>query len=160
MVYYNCSRADRSEYEYLFEINIDKRTNVRYIIYKSIEQTFTRTFVYNKEDLFMRTHDTAYFIHRNLKSILGGIILLLVLGILILGVFNINSKASNYNQKYFKCIDICYEDTLWTIAEEYMTEEYKSVNDYIEEVKSINGLTSDKIYSGATLVVPYYAAPM
>ena len=40
-----------------------------------------------------------------------------------------------------------------------MTEEYASIDEYIEEVKSINALKGDTLYNGATLIVPYYAAP-
>jgi hypothetical protein len=68
-------------------------------------------------------------------------------------------SASTYNVKYYTCIDIQDNDTLWNIADEYMTEEYKDRNSYINEVKFINDLTDDKLYSGATLIIPYYAAP-
>ena len=70
-----------------------------------------------------------------------------------------DAEAETYNQKYFKCITIEEDATLWSIAEENMTEEYSSVNEYISEVKDINNLTSDEIYCGATLIIPYYAAP-
>jgi hypothetical protein len=68
-------------------------------------------------------------------------------------------SASTYNVKYYTCIDIQENDTLWGIADEYITEEYKDRDAYIEEVKFINDLTDDKLYSGATLIIPYYAAP-
>lgn len=68
-------------------------------------------------------------------------------------------KASTYNIKYFKCITIEESDSLWTIAEDNISEEYDSMEAYISEVKSINNLTDDKIYCGASLVVPYYAEP-
>jgi hypothetical protein len=82
------------------------------------------------------------------------------------GVFFINSdkkdssvSASSYNVKYYTCIDIQDNDTLWSIADEYITEEYEDRDAYISEVKFINDLTDDKIYSGATLIIPYYSAP-
>lgn len=60
-------------------------------------------------------------------------------------------------QKYFKSIEIECGDTLWSIAEEYMSYEYDSTMDYIEELKSMNGLTSDTIHEGNSLVIAYYS---
>ena len=101
------------------------------------------------------------FIHRHMKLIVGLTAIALFIGVFLLGSANNEGKAdaSTYNVKYFKCIDIEADDTLWSIADQYMSEEYSSSEDYIQEVKSINNLTSDTIYSGATLVIPYYAAP-
>ncbi|MGN0435268.1 MAG: LysM peptidoglycan-binding domain-containing protein [Wujia sp.] len=101
------------------------------------------------------------FIHRHFKTlILGGAIFL------IFSVFLFGSKpnerkadASTYNVKYFTCIDIEYGETLYDIADRYISEEYHSKDEYVSEVMNINGLTSTNITSGATLVVPYYAAP-
>lgn len=100
------------------------------------------------------------FIHRNYRLVLT----LIVGAIIILFFFGASSNlrnvnASTHDEKYFKCISIETDDTLWSIADEYITEEYSSVQDYIDEVMSINNLNSDKIYSGATLVIPYYASP-
>lgn len=104
---------------------------------------------------------SVLFIHRHYKLILAAIAIVLAAGLFFAGVGDREHSvnASTHNEKYFKCIDVEYSDTLWSIAEDNISEEYASVEDYIAEVKSINGLTSDKIYSGATLVIPYYAAP-
>ncbi|MBE5939859.1 MAG: LysM peptidoglycan-binding domain-containing protein [Lachnospiraceae bacterium] len=59
--------------------------------------------------------------------------------------------------KYFKSIEIEAGDTLWSIAEEYMTKEYKCTMDYVKELKSMNGLTSDTIHEGNSLVIAYYS---
>jgi hypothetical protein len=109
----------------------------------------------------MTLQHTAYFIHRHYKLFIGGIALVLLFGVFMAGSFSRNDRvaASTHNQKYFKCIDIGTEDSLWSIADTYITEEYSSMEAYIDEVKSINNLNSDIIYSGATLVIPYYAAP-
>lgn len=37
-----------------------------------------------------------------------------------------------------------------------MSDDYASVYDYIEELKSVNGLTSDDIQEGHYLTVVYY----
>ena len=80
-------------------------------------------------------------------------------------IFGVNNKKQNpeaatSNQKYYACITIDEDETLWTIAEEHDSEEYNSYQEYIDEVKFINNLTDDTIYRGAKLVIPYYAAPL
>ena len=58
--------------------------------------------------------------------------------------------------KYYKSILIEKGDTLWTIAERYISEEYASKTNYIEEVKHMNNLRTDEIHAGNYLVIPYY----
>lgn len=59
--------------------------------------------------------------------------------------------------KYYKSITIDNNDTLWSIAAQYMDEEhYDSMNDYINEVKNMNSLTDDEIQYGEHLIIPYY----
>jgi len=101
------------------------------------------------------------FIHYNKRFVIGIAIAAIVISVFMFGASSKvrNASASKHNVKYFKCISIDHDDTLWSIAEEYSSEEYSDYNDYIDEVKSINGLTTDKIYCGATLLIPYYAAP-
>lgn len=59
--------------------------------------------------------------------------------------------------KYYTSIEIEVGDSLWSIASEYMTDDYKNVQDYIEEIKSLNKLSGDKIHAGNYLVIPYYS---
>ncbi|WP_461812766.1 LysM peptidoglycan-binding domain-containing protein [Faecalimonas sp.] len=58
--------------------------------------------------------------------------------------------------KYYKSIEIKSGDTLWGIAQKYMTEEYDSPQEYIEEIKQINGLTSDNLQESKHILVAYY----
>jgi SOS regulatory protein LexA len=67
-----------------------------------------------------------------------------------------NVKDDPVRCKYYKSIQIHSGDTLWNIAEEYITEDYESVNAYITEVKKINKLSSDQIQDSQYLTVPYY----
>lgn len=73
--------------------------------------------------------------------------------------FRSNAKDDSVktSYKYYKSITIGNNDTLWSIAEEYMDEEhYDSVNDYINEVKNMNSLMNDEIHYGEHIVIPYY----
>lgn len=109
----------------------------------------------------MVLHQSVLFIHRHYKIIIGVSLLILIFGVFFLGAGDKTGHvdASTYNEKYFKVVQVEADDTLWSIAEENISEEYHSIEEYIEEVKSINNLTGDKIYSGGSLVVPYYASP-
>ncbi len=60
-------------------------------------------------------------------------------------------------QKYYKCIELTSGDTLWDIAEQYMDARYTCVDDYVNELKDINGLKSDNIHEGQFLTVSYYS---
>lgn len=92
--------------------------------------------------------------------------LMLVMTFCLVLIFSISissflSKAKDDSEesyfKYYKSIAISKEDTLWSIAQEYMdTDHYESVEDYIKEVKQTNHLNSDVITYGTYLIVPYY----
>ena len=58
--------------------------------------------------------------------------------------------------KYYKSITIEQGDSLWSIAQEYRTDAYEATQDYIDELKELNVLTSETIHEGQHLVVPYY----
>ena len=67
-----------------------------------------------------------------------------------------HDKSEQPEQKFYKSIEIKEGDTLWGIAKEYRGDDYDSIYDYIDEVMSINGLTSDQIHAGQYLTVAYY----
>ena len=64
-------------------------------------------------------------------------------------------EAGSY--KYYTSIEIMSGDTLWTIADRYMSLEYTDPRDYIEEVMELNGLADDKIHAGQYIMIPYYS---
>ena len=55
----------------------------------------------------------------------------------------------------YKSIKIEKGDTLWDIANENLPEKYSSTEEYVKVLKEINGLSSDKIYSGENLMIMY-----
>lgn len=56
-----------------------------------------------------------------------------------------------------KAFRFIVETPCGNIAEENMSDDYESVNDYITEVKKINKLSSDQIQDSQYLMVPYYS---
>ncbi len=60
--------------------------------------------------------------------------------------------------KYYTSIMIYNGNTLESIASEYMTKEYESVEQYIYEICCMNHLSEDTILiAGNYLTIPYYA---
>ena len=67
-----------------------------------------------------------------------------------------DDKSERQNRNFTRALRIKEGDTLWEIAKEYRGDDYDSIYDYIDEVMSINGLTSDQIHAGQCLTVAYY----
>ena len=93
---------------------------------------------------------------------LGILTLLIVVGGSLLGSVIISASRSEASLeqrsfKYYTSIQIQPGDTLWSIASTYMSPEYDSLQDYIDEVKKLNDLGPDHIHSGQFLTVPYYS---
>lgn len=67
-----------------------------------------------------------------------------------------NDKEASY--KYYTSITVEKDDTLWSIASEYISSEYDEIEDYITEVRNLNHLYNDGIRAGECLTIPYYAS--
>lgn len=67
----------------------------------------------------------------------------------------VNAIDSN-RTKTITSILIKEGDSLWSIAGQYMSEEYSDRHEYIEEIKKCNGITSDVIHEDQYLIVPHY----
>lgn len=117
-----------------------------------------------KEDIVMKNRRT----HRARKmKVVKKIVVLsvVVVALTVIGCLQFGqlSSAAHGNAtedpvffKYYKSIEIEEGDTLWGIAEEYMGDEYDSVQEYIAELKDINQLVTDDIQSAKYLTVVYY----
>ena len=64
-------------------------------------------------------------------------------------------EAAPVNFKYYKSVIIQPGDTLWNIAETYITEDYDSVPAYVKALKELNSLSSDEIQAGCHLMIAY-----
>lgn len=99
----------------------------------------------------------AAFLEKNRIMVLAGLILA---GSIILSLSIITTKVTAERaverEKTVTSVKIEKGDSLWSIASRYITEEYRNMNVYIEEIKDSNGLTSDIIHEGNYIIVPYY----
>ena len=92
--------------------------------------------------------------------LLLAITLIITVGSIVYGTIFSSAKdpATDIPQyKYYKSIVIEQGDSLWSIANEYCEDQhYKNTKEYVEELKEINNLNSEKIHYGQRIVVAYY----
>lgn len=63
--------------------------------------------------------------------------------------------------KHYKSVQIESGDSVWSIAETYMGDEYDSIYDYMDELVSLNQMDAselDSLHEGDYLMVAYYDA--
>ncbi|WP_242963197.1 LysM peptidoglycan-binding domain-containing protein [Lachnoclostridium sp. An14] len=58
-------------------------------------------------------------------------------------------------QRYYKSMQIKAGDSLWSLAKEYSGGQMP-LEDYVKELRSMNGLTSDTIHRGQYLTILYF----
>lgn len=79
-----------------------------------------------------------------------------------LSVFSLSAKADSTEHaneyKYYTSHRIEQGESLWSIAEASMDDgHYASVQEYIDEIKTINQISGDQIQSGNYLLLPYFS---
>ncbi|MCM1183771.1 MAG: LysM peptidoglycan-binding domain-containing protein [Roseburia sp.] len=98
-------------------------------------------------------------VRRNILFLTLTMVLIILVSVF---VISFSSEASDRDRsvshKYYTSIRIEQGDTLWSIANEYMdSEHYRNASEYVNEIKAMNSLTSDRIIAGNYLIVPYYS---
>ena len=99
-------------------------------------------------------------VRRNICMLILSIMAVVMLSLF---VISISTQASDLertaNYKYYKSIEVEKGDTLWSIAKENIdADHYKSVQEYVNEIKAMNSIKSDHIVAGSCLIIPYYSA--
>lgn len=97
---------------------------------------------------------------RRRMFLLLAMILFITIGSVIFGsIFSsaqANAEESGIEYKYYKSIVIQEGDSLWSVAKEYQDDKYENTQEYIDELKELNNLSSDRIHEGQHLMVVYY----
>ena len=87
-----------------------------------------------------------------------GVVLLTVFALsMSAGEINAESDLTQHTYKYFTTVYVEAGDSLWSIANEYATEEYADLDMYIKEVRQINDLKGMQLQHGSYICVPYYS---
>ena len=97
---------------------------------------------------------------RNQRIALYAIVLIAVLaftGSILFCSTKAQAAPAEPTYKYYTSIQIQKGDTLWSIADSYITDEYKDKKEYIQEICSINHISEDDIHSGQYITIPYYS---
>lgn len=96
-------------------------------------------------------------IEKKLTLILIGVfaICIIVLSFCIIST-KVTAENTTFREKLVTSVKIEKGDSLWSIASEYITDEYTDMNTYINEIKKSNGLISDIIHEDCYLIIPYY----
>lgn len=88
-------------------------------------------------------------------------VLLLCLSCLLLSE---NTEAESRKDKVddviaYESVLICKGDTLWSLAKERLEEPTDAeIEQYIEEILSINNMTSSQIHTGNYILIPRYSS--
>ena len=68
------------------------------------------------------------------------VLTVIVIGSVLLGTIRTQAAPAEPSYKYYTSIQIQKGDTLWNIADEYITDDYDSMDEYME--KSVRSITS------------------
>lgn len=93
---------------------------------------------------------------RRILALVAILAILLGTGI---NAFASSNDSAEYH-KYYTSIQVENGDTLWSIADQYMTGCDMDKQSYIDEVCQLNHLSDDQIHSGDYLIVAYYSTDM
>lgn len=102
------------------------------------------------------TEQSYYFLYKLL------LIAIIMVALFLLVVFILPERTaaagdSGARSYYITSVRIEAGDTLWGLAKEYYSDEFSSITNYIEEIKRMNGLSSDKLYAGNYILIPQYS---
>ncbi len=109
---------------------------------------------YGKNTVSLKTYTEE---HRNIVLALITAITILICVLIGSSISASSRIKAAQSDKYYTSIEIGKGDTLWTIAEQYMTSEYGSIQEYVSEIKELNHLGDDAIHSGEHLMIPYFS---
>ena len=108
--------------------------------------------------ILMRSRRAAVKAQRRTFMLGLMVLTVIVIGSVLLGTIRTQAAPAEPSYKYYTSIQIQKGDTLWNIADEYITDDYYSMDEYMEEICAINHILPGDIHSGQYLTIPYYSA--
>lgn len=106
----------------------------------------------------MKKNSRTTFLHKKVQLLLiaGSLLLALFLSWYISGQNTSHAQAAICSEISYKTVRIAANDTLWSIAKDNYRKEYGSLQNYIDDIKECNSLSSDSINAGCSIIVPIY----
>lgn len=111
----------------------------------------------DNETVIRKTDINKMTERRRFKLIGLAVLFLLIALTLVFTSKEANAERPVRRIKQVVSVEIQRGDTLWSIASTYISDEYKDLNEYIDEIMISNGMSSDIIQAGKYIIVPYYA---
>lgn len=96
----------------------------------------------------------------NIKFIVG----IIVIAILLIFLLNVVLASNNVqgdvdiSGKGYISITVHAKDTLWSIAEEHMNDDFYTFETFIAEVSDMNNIDNAEIFAGEQILVPVIAS--
>lgn len=149
-------REIREEQKYMYGYR-DEYKNNRY-----------RTKVYNIDDYRPAVQKTYHSIFSKLfylkdkmsAAIIGLLVIVIICLICNSFIVNASGKTSPITYKYYTDVRINRGDTLWSVASQYISEEYHSIEEYMNEIMELNSMNTREVYYGERIMVPYYSSEL
>jgi len=89
---------------------------------------------------------------------------LIITGIFIILLILLMSELSSNTVLGSKDFDVKYvsvlvreNDTLWNLSQEFINPNFYSMDEFIDYIIKINGLSSEKIYIGQRITIPVFS---
>lgn len=115
-----------------------------------------RKFIHDLLLRFTKSDFKMFLVQKKAVTISCGVVAFIVMTVLCILPMVVTAEKLITKEKKVISVKIEKGDTLWSIANEYISEEYTDLNSFIQEIKFSNGLTSDQIYEGRYIIVPVY----
>ncbi len=104
---------------------------------------------------------TRRYMRRSLRNFITVLLIILAFCSGFFGHTLLNARAEEKQEpqlhRYYTSIQIRQGDSLWDLAEQYRQGSGYSSQEYIDEIKHMNGLKSENLHSGEYLTVLYFA---
>jgi len=102
--------------------------------------------------------EVPYILFGKLAAILIFMVALFLVVLFVLPERTAAADNSNGVTYTITSVQIEKGDSLWSLASEYYTEEFSCIEEYITEIKRMNGLSSDVLYAGNYILIPHFVA--
>ena len=94
----------------------------------------------------------------NILSIMTTLLLSIICCV-VFGGFLTSAHGTRAEEKdtfqFYKSITVESGDTLWGLAEEYITEDCDSIEEYVSKLRTVNHLSDDTIKAGDKIIIVY-----